>query len=143
MKKKTEELIYDYALSMVGLPYIYGGNDAIEGYDCSGLVIAILQAWGKVGLKFDATAHILYLMSSKHPVKKPTFGTLSFYGSSNERVTHIGFCLNSELMIEAGSGTSRTLSKKDAVRDDAFVRLSPIRRRKDLIGFTCGSSFEE
>jgi len=38
-------------------------------------------------------------------------------------------------MIEAGGGGSKTITKADAIRDNAFIKIRPIYSRKFLWGF--------
>jgi cell wall-associated NlpC family hydrolase len=47
-----EQVAASAALSLLGLPYIYGGNDPLKGVDCSRL---IQYAWGKAGVSLPRT----------------------------------------------------------------------------------------
>jgi cell wall-associated NlpC family hydrolase len=60
------------------------------------------------------------------------FGALCFYGKP-EDITHVGVALTQRTMIEAGGGGSKTLTLEDAIKQNALVRLRPIRRRSDLV----------
>jgi len=40
------ELALKYLWHWLGIQYSYGGDDAIEGWDCSGMVIEVLQSVG-------------------------------------------------------------------------------------------------
>lgn len=133
MKTKLE-LLYDYAMSFVGLPYIWGGDDPILGFDCSGLVLELLQAVGEFPSGDDMTAHGLFQRYSSNRLEHPQFGALVFFGRP-EKVTHVGFCLNSALMLEAGGGGSKTVHVKEAAKQNAYVRIRPISNRRDLVGF--------
>lgn len=64
----------------------------------------------------------------------PKFGDLSFYGKNLSSIIHVGFCLDATTMIEAGGGGSDTLTPETAALQNAFVRLRPIRFRKDFLG---------
>lgn len=126
-------VLYDYLMSMVGKPYIWGGNDPIMGFDCSGLALECLAAFG---FKLpDQTAHNLYLWCQQQkfrPVVKT--GSLAFYGNpSIGKVSHVAICLNKDLMIEAGGGGSRTKTVQDAINQDAYIRVRPIMRRGDIL----------
>jgi cell wall-associated NlpC family hydrolase len=128
-----ENLIRDYIMSFVGIPYRWGGDDPMGGYDCSGFVQEILAAFGK-DPPGDQTADSLYRHFLKHGDLKSycNIGYLLFYGSA-QRITHTGIGVTTGLMAEAGGGDSRTLSVKDASARNAFVRIRPYRRRPDLI----------
>lgn len=132
--KPVQEIIYDYATRFVGLPYRWGGDDAVDGFDCSGLSIEILQAAGVFPHGRDLSAAGLFEFFAQFPTALPDFGALAFFGAGSP--THVGFCLNPALMLEAGGGGSKTLTKADAAAQNAFIRIRPIRTRKDLIGFS-------
>lgn len=134
--KLEDKIIYDYAMSFVGLPYKWGGNDPMEGFDCSGLCIEIMQAVGYYPHKKDTTATGLYRYFrdvKKWDVNiKPSLGALVFYGSSIDLISHVAFGLTDRLVLEAGSGGSRTKTKKDASDQDAYIRIRPFNYRPDL-----------
>ena len=127
-----EELFKAYAMKMVGLPYIWGGDDTIIGFDCSGLCIELLTAFGgwQGG---DTTAHGLY----KHFIANAASherrcGALVFYGHA-ERISHVGMLLSRALMLEAGGGGSKTVTKAAAAAQNAYIRIRPYTRRQDLV----------
>lgn len=125
-------VLYDYAIKHVGLPYRWGGDDPMAGFDCSGLVIELLQSVGVLPKWFDTTADGLRKHNQVKPISEPKFGALVFYGRKS-KVTHVGFCLNDTVMIEAGGGGSKTTSEDAAIKQNAFVRIRPIKSRSDLI----------
>lgn len=126
----TPQLLYDYALSFVGLPYIWGGSGP-EGFDCSGLVIELLQAAGVLQPHIDDTAMGLMKRFPLEPMV-PSLGALLFFGKFGA-VTHVGFALSRESYLEAGGGTSKTTTPAAAARDNAYVRVRPLEWRKDLV----------
>src|SRR3990167_7754822 len=129
----TRKILYDYLMSMVGLPYMWGGDDTINGFDCSGLVLEALWSQG-MGPSGDSTAQGIREFYHDYRVDKPQFGDLVFYGSK-EKATHIGICLNDKLFIEAGGGGQSTINKEIASKQNAFIRIRPINKRSDLLGF--------
>lgn len=127
------ELLIRYAMCFVGLPYKWAGDDAIAGFDCSGLVQEILASAG-LDPKGDQTAQGLYdhfAKNSTHGVYGP--GVLAFFGKSVREITHVAFCVDSYRMIEAGGGGSKTLTLNDAVTQNAYVRMRLIKNRSDLV----------
>lgn len=122
-----------YLERFIGVPYRWGGDDPIDGFDCSGLVIEGLMAIGKVDSDFDTTAQGLYSMYKK--VSKPDRGVLVFYGQDEHNITHVAACKDKLLAIESGGGGYHTRSKDDAARSNAVVRIRPIRRRNDIVGY--------
>ncbi len=131
MDPKT--ILYDYAMSFVGLPYRWGGDDPVAGFDCSGLVIELMQSAGILPHEFDANAHGLWERFTA-VVTEPVFGALAFYGKLPD-VTHIAFCLTPDLKLEAGGGGSHTITRQDAIDQNAYIKIRPIRARTDLVGF--------
>lgn len=122
-----------YAMSMLHIPYIWGGDNPMKGFDCSGLVIWLLSSHGVLPHKFDTTSQGLYDMFPK--IKEPSLGALAFYGVAQNAISHVTLCLNNKLMIEAGGGDSKCNSKEAAQMRGACVRIKPIDYRKDLVGF--------
>lgn len=123
----------DYAMSFLGLPYIWGGSNTINGYDCSGLVQEILAS---VGMEppLDMTANGLYhhFLETGDIVDDLELGALVFYGNAN-RIKHVAFCIDNFRVIEAGGGNSSCKTKEVAAKFDAFVRIRPYNHRKDLM----------
>lgn len=117
------------------IPYKWGGDHPGIGLDCSGLVLLILQSVGAIGRGIDLTAQGLYARWPKLTEPGPAFGDLCFFGKSSEAVTHVGFCLGPNLMLEAGGGGPTTTTPEIAIKQHAMVRVSPIKGRKDLVGY--------
>lgn len=124
--------LIDYAKSFVGRPYRWGGDDPMAGFDCSGLAQEILSSVG-FDPPGDQTAHMLWKHLAENGAKeKATAGALVFFGKK-ERVTHVGFMIDSWRMVEAGGGGSRTKTLDDAIKQNAYIRIRPIAARKDLV----------
>lgn len=131
-----DQILYDYVMSHNGLPYIWGGDDSIEGMDCSGLVIEYLQSCGLFPVDRDTTAQGLlnYFSGARSMiVDRPRFGSLVFYGKSRSRITHVAFGLDRYRIQEAGGGGRTTLTREDAIAQNAYVRIRPFDHRSDLI----------
>ncbi len=124
----------EYAMRFIGVPYRWGGENPITGFDCSGLVQEVLRGIG-MDPPGDQTAQALYHAFEKHSVESISEGCLLFFGKSNQHITHVAIALNSTLMIEAGGGGHLTLTEKDAAAQNAFVRIRPISHRRDLVAF--------
>lgn len=130
----TKQTFIDACMTYLGLPYRWGGDDTILGYDCSGLAQELLAILG-LDPKGDQTAQGLYysLKLSCEPMSRLDTGTLVFFGSSNENITHVGVMIDSKTMIEAGGGNSKTTSEAMAASQNAYVRLRPYNRRSDIV----------
>lgn len=134
-KKMTLNLLKEYSMSHLGIPYKWGGDDPMLGYDCSGFVQELLMSAGThPNPKQDFTAQGLYNYFAKHgSYNVCSLGSLAFYGKSHEKITHIAFCLDQKTMIEAGGGGSRTIDSDMAAKHNAYVRIRPINNRSDLV----------
>jgi len=122
-----------YAMCFVGLPYHWGGDDTIEGFDCSGLVQEILASVGK-DPPGDQTADGLFrhfINNGTMDLRKP--GALAFFGQLGKGITHVGFMVDSWRMLEAAGGGSKTRTLADAAKHNAYIRIRPITNRVDLV----------
>lgn len=129
--------IRQYALSFCGRAYQYGGDDPIGGFDCSGFISEILRSAGVVPYNFRESAQGIYsyLIVRNELLFNPRLGCIAFFGQKIGNITHIAFCLDDILMLEAGGGNPNTTSNDAAILRNAFVRVRPIKMRRDLLGF--------
>lgn len=126
-------ILEKHAFSFLGQPYIWGGDDP-TGFDCSGLVIEILQGAGVLPPRFDTTAQGLFNKFEVEGVaNSKSLGALAFFGKSRSKITHVGFMIDRKRMIEAGGGGRHVRTLEDAVKHNAFIRVRPIEWRKDLV----------
>lgn len=129
---RRDEIIA-YARAFLGRPYIYGGNNPLIGFDCSGFVCEVLRAFGYIG-STDLSAAGLAGRFPLATAGLPKGGELLFFGAPRN-VIHVAIALPGERMIEAGGGTSATKTLDIAISQNAFVRERPIRFRSDFIGW--------
>ena len=132
MDSKT--ILLHLMFPLVGTPYRWGGDDAIDGFDCSGLVIELLKAVGVLPEAFDATAQGLRQRFPAVSPQEAKFGDLVFFGTP-ALAGHVGMYLGSGLMLEAGGGDSTTTTDERAAKQNAFVRVRPVSRRADRLGY--------
>ena len=111
--------------SFHGTPYVWGGDDP-TGFDCSGLVVEILQSVGKLPRVGDWTANDLWVKYRDTRTSHPSAGCLAFWFRGG-LATHVEFCLDAGYTIGASGGGSATLTPGDAARQNAFVKVRPIR----------------
>jgi len=111
------------ARSLVGTWYSWGGDDP-QGFDCSGMVIECLQTAGLFPRGQDATAAAL--SSRYQSTITPRPGVLLFWAKGGS-VVHVEMVLtvigDQVFTVGASGGGSRTKTKEDAVRDNAFVKV--------------------
>jgi len=93
-----ETLIISNALSMKGIPYLWGGNSS-KGNDCSGFTQTVFKAAG-IQLPRDARQQAKIGKSIK--IENLKKGDLLFFGSG-DRVTHVAISLGGPDFIHQGS----------------------------------------
>ena len=135
------------AWSMHGKPYIWGGDDTIAGFDCSGFCIEILKSVGILPRKGDWTAQGLWDRFSDNTVEKevprPFEGCLVFwYNKARDKIIHVEYAINSELCIGASGGGSKTLDLADATEQNAYIKVRPWYTRDNVKGFINPFMFE-
>lgn len=127
------DLLIQYALRFVGVPYKWGGSNPITGLDCSGFVQQILASAG-IDPPGDQTAQALYnYFCESGTFNTYSAGALAFYGQNVNKIIHVGFMIDQYRIIEAGGGDSTTRTKEDAALKDAFVRVRLVKHRKDFL----------
>lgn len=130
----TRDIADLIALKFLGRPYIWGGDDPMQGFDCSGFVIEILKSVGLLPRQGDWTAHNLWERFKLSRVNDPHRGCLVFYGTP-EKVTHVEYCLDSIHSIGASGGGSKTTSEAAAIQQNAYIKIRPVLSRSGIVGY--------
>lgn len=129
----NKQLFQLACLQFLKIPYMWGGDDPIKGFDCSGLVQELLSMIGLDPIG-DQTAQGLFDYFKENSKEGPRdTGTLCFYGASLQKITHVALMLDTVTIIEAGGGGSKTTTPEAAAAQNAYVRLRPFNHRKDLV----------
>ena len=103
------ERALQFALSQIGVPYVYGGEGP-GGYDCSGLAQAAYRA---AGISLPRTAEEQYDAGPRLTAGTPLQpGDLVFFGASTSDVEHVGIVVREGEMV-------------DAPHTGAYVRTEP------------------
>jgi cell wall-associated NlpC family hydrolase len=121
----------EYMSHFIGSNYIWGGDGSgqkYNGWDCSGLVLEGLWAFGLYDGP-DTTAQGLHKSLKKSGWKEVPFdfiaeGDVLFFGKSVESITHTALAIGEGLMIEAGGGGSKC---KTPATSTGKVQVRPIR----------------
>lgn len=99
------------ALSMVGVPYRYGGANPKEGFDCSGLVYYTYASNGHV---VPRTALAQFDAARKIPLAQAAEGDLVFF-RDQEKLSHVGIYLGDGRFVHApSSGDTVRIARIDA-----------------------------
>lgn len=118
--------------SQIGKPYIWGGDDPIVGFDCSGLVQEGIKGVGIIPRTADFNADGLLNIAFKNRPRlqitqlKP--GVLLFWkrGAVIGHVEIIWAVIgNRVLTIGASGGGSATTSPAAAAEQNAYVKIMP------------------
>lgn len=125
-----------YLERFIGRPYIWAGDGTGAkggGFDCSGLVLEGLWAFGLYTGVDVSSENLRKWCADKSgwpsvSAKKVERGDLLFFGKGG--ITHVAVAYGDGLMIEAGGGTSSCVDDKSST---GFVRIRPISRRKDFV----------
>ncbi len=120
----------DYLKRFIGLPYLWGGDDPLAGFDCSGIINEVLQAVGLTPHKSDFSAAGLYERFKDGAVAQGYAGCLVFW-LSGEKVVHVEMMVDDLHTVGASGGGSKTLTVADAIRQNAYVKQRPLGYRGD------------
>jgi len=127
-------ILRDTIFAHMGIPYKWGGNNPIEGFDCSGFVQWILMSAG-IDPPGDQTAQALFdyfdLKGSRAPAN--LMGSLAFYGKKTTKIVHVGIFVDNFRVAEAGGGGPSTKTRSDAEAAGACTRIVHRTRRSDEI----------
>lgn len=126
-------VLVDYAKTFLGKPYLYGGDDPLLGFDCSGLIVELLKSVGICPMPDMSSQQMYTYFKSNGTVSKVGPGALCFYGKSTSTISHVAFMINDYQVIEAGSGDSHTTTFEEAAKQNAFIRIRPFIQRRDLV----------
>jgi len=117
-------------LSLHGKPYIWRGDDPMAGFDCSGLMMEVLQSVGIIKRGLDYSAAGLFNIYRDHTVDTPKAGCLVFwYENDTGVVIHVEMCVDQYYVVGASGGGRATDSLQDAINQNAYVKMNPINYR--------------
>jgi len=125
------------ALSLLNKPYLWGGDDPMAGFDCSGFCIEILKSVGLLPRSGDWPARGLWKVfdddehRNARELEEMEEGCLVFWhsGVDHDRIVHIEYALNNELTIGASGGGSANTDLATAIEKNAYIKVRPVRER--------------
>jgi hypothetical protein len=127
MDKRTAALmVWD---NLYGLPYRWGGDNPIAGFDCSGFILEGLKSVGLVDETADFSAHNLRWDLFKNKIERvPKPGCLLFF-EKNNKIFHVEAVWQVidglVLTIGASGGGSETTTPAAAEASDAYIKIRP------------------
>lgn len=102
--------VVEFAISLVGNPYIYGGTDLYHGTDCSGFTMGVYK---KFGYSLPRTSNSQSLSAKLETVSvnqtslKP--GDLIFYANASGTINHVAIYVGDGTVVHASN-------KKDGIK---------------------------
>lgn len=123
------------AISMVNIPYIWGGNSPLTGLDCSGSVQIPLKKLGILDSEVDYWSQSIYneLIIKGFASSEPSQDCILFFGKATDKIKHVAVAISPTWMIEAKAGGRTIISVEKAIEMQAFVDFGKINRRSDLV----------
>jgi cell wall-associated NlpC family hydrolase len=110
--------IVSRAQSFLGIPYEWGGISPENGFDCSGLTMAV---YNLVGLNLPRSSHAQYSAGTPVSPSRMGRGDLVFFRTSNSsRVSHVGIYTGGDRFIHA-PGKNKTI-RVDSLNSTYFRR---------------------
>ena len=91
----------EYALSFLGVPYVYGGSSLSSGVDCSGFTMAVYAHFGISLPHYDGDQE-KYGTAVSYSNAKP--GDLVFYGG------HVGIYIGNGQIVHASSSYGKVVT---------------------------------
>ena len=122
------DLLIQYAMQFVGVPYKWNGKNPMDGFDCSGLIQELLTSMG-IYFMGPQSAQMLYKAiassASTRQLSLAQAGALIFYGGGPDQIHHVAMMIDNYRMIEAGGGGPNVIDKTTASQSNAFVKIRP------------------
>lgn len=82
----------------VGIPYRWGGDNVVEGMDCSGFVRAV---YNLCGINIPRTSSEQFKVGDRVDKGELRDGDLVFFGSSADRINHVGIYVGNGRFVHA------------------------------------------
>lgn len=101
----------------VGIPYRWGGDNVVEGMDCSGFVRAV---YNLCGVSIPRTSREQYTAGDQVSRDDLRDGDLVFFGSSEDKINHVGIFVGNGKFVHAPRRGEEI--KISSVNDDYFEK---------------------
>lgn len=97
-EKDMGEIAARTAERFVGIPYRWGGDNVVEGMDCSGFVRAV---YNLCGLSIPRTSRDQYRAGDAVSRDDLQDGDLVFFGASADKISHVGIYVGNGKFVHA------------------------------------------
>lgn len=97
-EKDMGEIAARTAERFVGIPYRWGGDNVVEGMDCSGFVRAV---YNLCGLSIPRTSRDQYRAGDAVSRQDLQDGDLVFFGASADKINHVGIYVGGGKFVHA------------------------------------------
>lgn len=162
--QKGQDVLETFIERTLCLPYKWGGDDPIKGFDCSGYVIEAFKWLGyyiydpktKDAPSRDLPKHFAkygciskaieneddFKKFLKTPKYKLNLGDTIYYRSTKkrEKIVHVAIALNNRFIVEAGGGGSSVVDEDTAAERNAYIRIQSILARRKTACLVVNSS---
>lgn len=118
----------DYLKHWLGLPYFWAGDDPLAGFDCSGLIVEVLQAHGLISRNRDYSAEGLRKKYDQYSVAEPYSGCLVLFIHPVELIAwHVAMAADKDFIIHASGGGRNVKSLKEAIEKNAYIKKDSLK----------------
>ena len=116
----------EYIQRFIGKPYIWGGQGP-DGFDCSGLIIEVLRAVGKIGPKEDLNARSLFNKFHNGREQSVAYsGCLVFWFKKNLPI-YVEMLIDNFHVVGANSGVSPIRMRPIGYRGKNYKIIDPFK----------------
>ena len=110
----------------VGIPYRWGGDNVVEGMDCSGFVRAV---YNLCGINIPRTSREQFRVGDTIGRNDLVDGDLVFFGASPNEINHVGIYIGSGRFVHA---PRRGDDIKVSSMDDGYLCETIYRSKEDI-----------
>lgn len=107
-----------YARSLIGTPYLYGGNSPQRGFDCSGFVDHVFLH--ETNIRLPHSSREISRHGAAVSKKNLRSGDLVFFNTARSKFSHVGIYLGADRFIHAPSSGGEV--RVENMRDDYWRR---------------------
>lgn len=127
------EIIKAVMVSLLNVPYFYGGNNPLQGLDCSGGVQWVYRSVGVLPPGDFSAQGLFNLFERDGAWNVYRTGSMVFFGKSSTKITHVALLWDADHIFECGGGDSTTTTLKSAMERGACGRIRPLKNRSDIV----------